>query len=103
MNKLVRDKIPEMMRIENKNPEIKILNNDYEYFDALGSKLLEEVHEFLAEKDNAESTICEIADILEVLDAIVEFKKYSNEEIQNCKLKKKLERGGFEKRIFMVK
>lgn len=102
MNKLVRDKIPEIMTEQGKKPRVKILNDDVEYNDALKQKLLEEVHEFLEAKDNDEASMCEIADILEVIEAICLFRKYNKNDIVNKKLIKKQERGGFEKRIFIM-
>lgn len=102
MNKLVRDKIPEIMAQQGKSPRVKILNGDVEYYDALQQKLLEEVDEFLETKNNDEAAMYEIADILEVIDAICVLKKYDKNNILNKKLIKKQERGGFEKRLFIM-
>ena len=102
MNKLVRDKIPEIMAKQGKSPRVKILNGDVEYYDALQQKLLEEVDEFLETKNNDEAAMYEIADILEVIDAICVLKKYDKNNILNKKLIKKQERGGFEKRLFIM-
>ena len=102
MNKLVRDKIPEIMTKQGKSPRVKILNDDVEYYDALQQKLLEEVDEFLETKNNDEAAMYEIADILEVIDAICVLKKYDENNILNKKLIKKQERGGFDKRLFIV-
>ncbi len=70
--------------------------------DALEKKLLEEVHEFLSARDNDENAQYELADILEVIDAICVARKFSKENIFDKKLKKKDENGGFEKRFFLV-
>lgn len=101
MSKLVRDRIPEIMRIQNKNPDVRILYDDAEYLAALKQKLLEEVSEFLDAK-NDEEAMNEVADILEVLDAISEFKTYNYKEIQDRKRDKKRERGGFKKRVLLI-
>ena len=83
-NKLVRDKIPGIIK---KKGETSIFHtaNKKEYWEGLKQKLKEEVEEFLR-KPNEE----ELADILEVIYAICEFKKI-----------KKKERGGFEKKIIL--
>ena len=92
-NKLVRDKIPE--RLDEKNiPYEKRIANDEEYKEELIKKLREEISEFIEAK-NAE----ELADILEVIDALKKLPEFANvEEIKNKKL---AERGGFEKRIIL--
>lgn len=94
-NKLVRDKIPEIISNNNGKPVCRILNEN-EYKKELDKKLLEEVKEYLKD-DNSE----EIADILEVLHAILEYKNVSIEEIEKIRLSKKEKRGAFEKRIFL--
>lgn len=94
-NKLVRDKIPDL--IKEKGEALKThVADDMEYWTALNQKLLEEVNEFL-EAESEE----ELADILEVLDAIVAYKKFDDKNIQGIKDKKALERGRFEKRIIL--
>ncbi|MFA5075289.1 MAG: nucleoside triphosphate pyrophosphohydrolase [Candidatus Babeliales bacterium] len=100
MIKLIRDRIPELYP----NSKIKIIKENAEYFDSLKNKLLEEVNEFIeASSQNNDSHIVEeIADILEVIDAICKLKKYDTNLVQDVKLKKKQERGGFEKRILLL-
>ena len=103
MSKLVRDKIPELMIAKNQNPKIQIIKNDSEYLSALHKKLLEEINEFIeaSVKNNNEYAMQEMADILEVIEAICKFKQYDYKTIQDYKSKKKHERGGFEKRILL--
>ncbi len=93
--KLVRDKIPEIIQNSNKNPKTHIANGE-EYWQELKNKLTEEVEEFL-EDDNLE----ELADIQEVLNAIFEYKKISKDEIEQIRLKKEKERGGFKQKIIL--
>ncbi len=92
--KLVRDKIPEIIKADGKNPITRILSNE-EYLDELDKKLDEEVAEYQADK-----SIEEMADVLEVLFAICEGRGYSIEELMAVKQKKQEERGGFKGRIF---
>ena len=94
-NKLVRDKIPKIIR---KKGEVAITHiaDDAEYWLKLKEKLLEEVQEF--QKDE---NIGELADILEVLDAIIDFKKFDRGEAQQVKAKKAEERGAFKERIIL--
>lgn len=102
MKKLVRDKIPEIMVKQGKNPKIKILNDDERYDKALCKKLLEEVREFLNTDKNNEAILYEIADIIEVIDAICALRNYKKNEIIDRQLTKKNEYGGFEKRLFIT-
>ncbi len=94
-NKLVRDKIPEIIEKDNCKPNTRVLE-ETEYKKELDKKLLEEVNEYIKD-DNIE----EIADILEVIYAILESKKVTKEDIELVRVKKREKRGGFEKRIFL--
>ncbi len=93
--KLVRDKIPEIIKENNEKP-ITHIASDEEYWKFLKEKFGEEFKEFL-EKENEE----EFADVLEVLDAIKKFKNLNEREIEKLKKKKFNERGGFDKRIIL--
>ena len=73
--KLVRDKIPEIIIADGKKPIIRILDND-EYLQELDKKLNEEIAEYQADK-----SIEEMADALEVLFAICEARGSSIEEL----------------------
>jgi predicted house-cleaning noncanonical NTP pyrophosphatase (MazG superfamily) len=96
-NKLVRDKIPDIILADNQLPVTRILKDD-EYVEALNSKLLEEVNEYLDGNN-----INEIADILEVIRAIVEQQGLTMEEIEEKRVKKAEKRGAFKDKIFLEK
>jgi len=92
MSKLVRDKIPDIIKEDEKTPIIRIAD-DAEYFERLQDKLKEEVEEFCQDGEEEE-----LADILEVVEAIMQHKEW---DIETLKEKKKDEIGGYEKRIIL--
>lgn len=96
-NKLVRDRIPEIILKDNELPSTRILN-DEEYIQELNKKLQEEVNEYL-EAENIE----EMVDILEVIRAILDFKGVTYEEIEEKRIKKATKRGAFKEKIYLEK
>jgi len=94
-NKLVRDKIPEIIKNKGATP-ITHIANDEEYWQKLKEKLQEEVNEFI-EDSNEE----ELADILEVIHAICDFKNFDKEKLELLRKKKAEEGGGFRERIIL--
>ena len=94
-NKLVRDKIPKIIQNNGKIPHTHILSNE-SYLAELDKKLNEECAEYQADKN-----LEELADMLEVMYAIVEARGYTVEELENIRLKKREMRGGFEDKIFL--
>jgi predicted house-cleaning noncanonical NTP pyrophosphatase (MazG superfamily) len=95
-NKLVRDKIPEIIEKNGEKPIICILD-DEEYKRELDKKILEEINEYLATDD-----VEELADVLEVMYAILEYKKVSTSDLEKIRENKKEKRGGFSEKIFLV-
>ena len=96
-NKLVRDKIPEIINNDNRVAVTRILDNE-EYLKELNTKLQEEVKEYL-EDNNVE----ELADIIEVIYGILDSKNVSIEEFEKVRLEKVNKRGAFKQRIFLEK
>ncbi len=92
--KLIRDKIPEIIIADGKKPITRILE-DSEYLEELDKKLNEEVAEYQADK-----SVEEMADILEVLFAICQARGHSVEELMEVRDTKREKRGGFERKIF---
>ena|SRR3989338_1123206 len=95
MNKLVRDKIPEIIKQDGKTPKIHVAN-EKEYKDKLFKKLLEECLEFIESE-----SIEELADISEVLQAIYKQKSIAPKAVDKLRILKKKKRGGFNKRIIL--
>jgi len=104
MPKLVRDKIPKIMKLKGQCPVTKTIENDEEFLFFLQKKLLEEVKEFIkvCESKNPKEAEEELADILEVIDAICNLKKYDLVSVQKLKDKKLSEKGGFTKKILLL-
>ena len=95
-DKLVRDKIPEIIRQAGKQPITDILPQD-DIATALDRKLQEEVQEYLES-----GSIEEMADVLEVLHGIAFHKGIPWNEVESARLQKREERGGFEKGIRLL-
>jgi len=94
-NKLVRDKIPDIIKDNGEIPITHIASDD-EYWERLKEKLKEEVNEFL--KENNEE---ELSDILEVIDAICDFKKIDKNELGKIRELKNKKKGDFKDKIIL--
>lgn len=95
-NKLVRDNIPNI--IENNGQSAKtLILDDEKYTVALEKKLKEETREYLHSRE-----LMELADILEVVEALAKNQGSSFEEVIELKKQKQIKNGAFDKRIFLV-
>lgn len=92
--KLVRDKVPDVIRAEGLVPVIRVAGPE-EYAVRLRDKLREETEEFLASRDDPE----ELADILEVLHALARQIGVTPEEVEELRAAKAAKRGGFNDRV----
>ena len=99
-NKLVRDRIPEIIEADNVKAVTRTLSAA-EFFDALHDKLIEEVGE-LKEAADREDVIAEAADILEVLTAVCDMHGVTMPEVSRRQILKRGERGAFNDRIFLL-
>lgn len=98
-NKLVRDRIPEIIEGNGEKPITRILSED-EYKTELETKLNEEYHEVLGTA-TSEERIEELADMLEIIDSLAVLEGKSLDDVVEVAKQKKLKRGGFSKRIFL--
>jgi len=94
-NKLVRDKIPEIIKMNGESCDIQILS-DEEYLNELNKKIQEELKEYLESGD-----VEELADIEEVLRAILDAKGVSYDEFEKIRQTKVDKRGAFKQKIFL--
>lgn len=94
-NKLVRDNIPDIIKKNGATPIVRILD-DEEYFKELNRKLKEELNEYLDGND-----IEELADLYEVMLAILDYKKISLMEFDIIRKMKVEKRGAFKNKIYL--
>ena len=97
-NKLVRDKIPDIIAANGETPVTRTLSDD-EYEHALIEKIAEEQKE-LSQADTTEKMLQELADLQEVVLALARHLE-SVEELEQVRVQKVAERGGFEDRVFL--
>ncbi len=91
--KLVRDRIPEIIKNSGENPIVREAN-DSEYYELLTKKLVEEAKEFSFDKNTEE-----LVDLLEVVYAIAKINNITREELENRRMAKAEERGSFNKKL----
>jgi len=92
----VRDRIPELIAASGKTCTVRVLD-DQEYVDKLHEKLAEELQEYLAD-----GSVEELADLAELILAILDVKGVSPEEFEAIRRRKREERGGFSERLLLV-
>ena len=94
-NKLVRDRIPEIIEASGKTCVTEVLS-DEEYLKMIDAKLDEELAEY-----HKDQNIEELADLLEVIRTAAIARGYSVEELEKVRAEKAAKRGGFEKKILL--
>ena len=94
-NKLVRDRIPEIIQDSGKTCEIEVLD-DKTYLEMLDKKFMEELNEYY-ESHNAE----ELADLLEVVYATAKARGYTKEQLEEIRQNKADKRGAFDQKILL--
>ena len=95
-NKLVRDRIPDIIIASGKDCKTEILSTN-NYLRMLDAKLDEELAEY-----HKDQNIEELADLLEVIRAAAIARGYTLEDLEHVRAEKAAKRGGFEKKILLV-
>ena len=95
-NKLVRDKIPEIIKESGKKCKTKVLS-EKDYVFELERKLSEEVHEYKLDKNPDE-----LCDVIEVVYALAEARGMSVSELEAKRIAKRESRGGFDGKVYLI-
>lgn len=99
--KLIRDRIPEIVEADGREVAVRTLEEDAEFLQFLLKKAVEEAEE-LAHSESEANLLEEVADLRELLDAILDLKGISQEQIQAIQDEKREKRGGFKLRLLML-
>ena len=99
-NKLVRDKIPNIIKAKGETPVVRILD-EVEYKNELEKKLYEEYKEVI--EASGDERIEELADMLEVIRALASLENKNLNDIIDIADKKNKKRGAFDEKIFLEK
>ena len=94
-DKLVRDRIPEIVLSRGDKPITRVLDTEA-YGRALRAKLQEEIAEFIGSGE-----VAELIDVLEVVYALAAERGVDHAQIEGMRRRKLNDRGGFEERIFL--
>jgi predicted house-cleaning noncanonical NTP pyrophosphatase (MazG superfamily) len=97
-NKLVRDRIPQIIAASGRRPVTRVLD-EAAYRQALRAKLVEEARE--ASQAAGEDLAAELADVLEVTSALANASGVSWHELLALTATRNSQRGGFQDRIFL--
>lgn len=94
-SKLVRDRIPEIIKASGKTCVTEFLSDD-EYLRMIDAKLDEELAEY-----HKDLNVGELADLLEVIYAAAKARGYTLEQLEAVRAEKASKRGTFEKKILL--
>jgi len=95
-NKLVRDRIPEIIEASGKTCKIEVLDNEA-YLQMIDAKLDEELAEY-----HKDQNLEELADLMEVIYAAAAARGYTLEQLEQIRAEKAAKRGGFYEKILLV-
>jgi len=95
-HKLIRDRIPEIIESTGKKCRTEIMGQEA-YLAALDEKLNEELREYQESK-----SLEELADLLEVMQAVVKARGFSWEQLTSLQEKKRADRGGFDEKLLLL-
>lgn len=97
VNKLVRNKEPNVIKAGGQKPKVKKLKEDAEYLEALRDKIVDVAREFSAQRQ-----LDSLADLLQLIDDTAKAMGTSVAEVKKIKTAVKKEKGGFSGRKFLV-
>lgn len=98
-NKLVRDRIPEIIQQDGRQCGVEVLDES-EYIQALRQKLVEEAQE--AATCDLDELVKELVDLYEVIDSLMEAGEIDREFVLAKQEARRAERGGFERRLCLL-
>jgi predicted house-cleaning noncanonical NTP pyrophosphatase (MazG superfamily) len=99
-NKLIRDRIPEIIESTGKAFEVTVMSTQ-EFQDALKVKLLEEASE-AKEASSRKDLIKELSDIYEVIDALCVALRIDKSDVLELQKRRKEKRGGFTEQLKLL-
>ena len=99
--KLVRDLIPDVIRAAGGQPEVRHVSGD-ELLRAISAKLMEEAQEVVKAADNRAELVEELADVSEVMAALMKLRGIGKDEVARAAEAKRAKRGGFEAGVWLV-
>jgi predicted house-cleaning noncanonical NTP pyrophosphatase (MazG superfamily) len=99
-NKLIRDKIPEIIEESGSRYKSRILN-DEEYKRELLKKIAEEAQEVLEADGDKKELTKEVGDLLEIINYLIDAYGLDRNEIEQVRQERKESRGGFDKKLFL--
>jgi predicted house-cleaning noncanonical NTP pyrophosphatase (MazG superfamily) len=99
-NKLVRDRIPEIIEANGKKFSTRVLS-DEEYITELKNKSFEELEEY-RDAETREEALEELADLMEIVHAFARSHGTTLEEVEEIRRKKAEKRGAFDEKIFLI-
>lgn len=99
-NKLVRDRIPEIIHQTGKSFNTRKLEHQ-DYIKELKNKAFEELNEYAKSNSSLEAAE-ELADLLEVMHSLAEVHGYTFNQIEEIRQRKAEDRGGFKERIYLI-
>lgn len=99
-NKLVRNEIPAIIEADNKKYTMNILE-PARHEEEIKRKLVEELKEYQQASTNEEA-IEELADLLELIYAVLPLHGSSMEELEKVRVAKREKRGGFDKGYYLI-
>jgi predicted house-cleaning noncanonical NTP pyrophosphatase (MazG superfamily) len=99
-DKLVRDLTPEIVQRNGHTCGVETLHDDQAFRRALRDKLVEEAREAAAARD--EDLATELADLQEVIDALIDAYELTQEAVRNLQHRRQEERSGFSQRLRLL-